>query len=305
MDQVDQADRQRRPEPREIGGIALEAGERGVGVGLALERHASGEALVQDQPERVQIGAPVELAAPNLLGRQVLGRSHHHVVAREIGVGDVETLGDAEVRQQHPPIGRQQDVGRLDVAMDEAGTVGLVERARNRRADVDGELRTEALLTVEQLAEALAVDELHHHGLAAVVLEHVVDGDDVGVVQPGDGDRFAPEPFGDHGIGGEVRLEPLDGDPAVELDVGGDPHLGHPTVTDPPFEVVPLREQLDGRVGDGRRGRGWRSRRGHDRQFTLVVPTAGFWAFATNDGTSCRIAARRVSIRSRAVATTR
>ena len=147
-------------------------------------------------------------------------------------------------------------------------------------ADVDGELRAEALLPVEQLAQTLAVDELHHYGLAAVVLEHVVDGDDVRVIQPGDGDRFAPEPFGDHGIGGEVRLQPLDGDPAVELDVGGDPHLGHPTVTDPPFEVVPLREQLDGRVGDGRRGRRGRGRRGHDRQFTLVVPTAGFWAFA-------------------------
>ena len=144
--------------------------------------------------------------------------------------------------------------------MDEARTVGLVERARHGRTDVDRELRTEALLTVEQLPEALAVDELHHHGLAAIVLEDVVDGDDVRVIQPGDGDGLAPEPFGDHRIGGEVGLEPFDRNPAVELHVGGDPHLGHPTVTDPPFEVVPLREQLDGRVGDGRRGRGWRSR---------------------------------------------
>ena len=131
--------------------------------------------------------------------------------------------------------------------------VGLVERARHGRTDVDRELGAEALLAVEQLAQALAVDELHHDGLAAVVLEHVVDGDDVGMVQPGDGDRLAPEPFGDHRIGGEVRLEPFDGDPAIELDVGGDPHLGHPTVPDPPIEVVSAREQFDGRVGYGRR----------------------------------------------------
>ena len=234
-------------------GIALQAGERGVGVGLAEERHAPGEALVEHEPERVEVGAPVELAAAHLLGRQVLGRAHHHVVAGEIVVGDVEALGDAEVGEQHATVGGDEDVARLDVAVHEAGAVGGVERARHGRADVDRELGPEALLAVEQLAQALAVDELHHDGLAAVVLEHVVDGDDVRVVQPGDGDRLAPEALGDDRIGGEVRLEPLDGDLAVELDVGGQPHLGHPAVPDPPLEVVAAGEQLDGRVGDGRR----------------------------------------------------
>ena len=124
---------------------------------------------------------------------------------------------------------------------------------------MDGELRAKSLLVVEQLAQALAVDELHHHGLAAVVLDRVVNGDDVRMVQPGDGDRLAPESLGDHRIGGEVRLQPLDGDLAIELDVGRQPHLGHAALRDPPLEVVSPGEQVDGRVGNGRRRRGGRS----------------------------------------------
>ena len=256
MDQVDQPDRQRRSQVAEIGGIALEAGERGVGVGLAQERHATGEAFVQHERQRVEVGAPVEPAAPDLLGRQVLGGSHHHVVAGEI----VSAMASPLAMPKSVSSTRPSDVTRmlagLDVAVHEAGTMGLVERRRHRRPDVDGELGAEPLLPVEQLAQALAVDELHHHRLAAVVHEHVVDGDDVGMVQPGDGDRFAPEPFGDDRDRWRGCLEPLDGDPAVELDVGGDPHLGHPAVTDPPIEVVSLASNSTDASGMGAEGEG-------------------------------------------------
>ena len=216
MDQVDEPDRQRRAQAAEVGRVALQAGERGVGVGLAEERHPAGEALVQHEAERVEVGATVEAAAADLLGRQVLGRAHHDVVAGEVVVAGLETLGDAEVGEQHPAVGGDQDVARLDVAVHEPGAVRGVERGGDARADVDRELGAEPLLRVEQLAQALAVDELHHDGLAALVLEHVVDGDDVRVAQPGDGDGLATEPLGDDRVGGEVGLEPLDGDLAVE-----------------------------------------------------------------------------------------
>ena len=174
----------------------MQAGERGVGVGLAEERHASREALVQHEPERVEIGATVELLAADLFGRQVLGRAHHDVVAGEVGVGRLETLGDAEVGEQHATVGRDHDVAGLHVAVDEAGLVGMVERERHAGTDVAGELGAEPLLRVEQLAQALAFDELHDHRLATVLLEDVVHRDDVRMVEAGGGDRLAPEPFG-------------------------------------------------------------------------------------------------------------
>ena len=216
MDELDERRGQRRAEPGEVGRVALEPGERGVGVGLAEERHPSGEALVEHEAERVQVGAAVEPLAADLLGRQVLGRAHHHVVAGQVVAGRVEALGDAEVGEQHPAVGRDQDVAGLDVAVDQAGAVRGVERAGDAGADVHRELGAEPLLLVEQLAQALAVDELHHDGLAAVVVDRVVDGDDVRVVQLGDGDRLATEPLGHDRIGRERRLEQLDARPAVE-----------------------------------------------------------------------------------------
>jgi hypothetical protein len=172
----------------------------------------------------------------------------------------LQTLGDAEVGEQHASVGRDEDVAGLDVAVDEPGTVGLVEGAGDRGADVDRELGAEALLGVEQLAEALAVDELHHDGLATFVDADVVHPDDVGVAEPGDGDRFAAEALGDDRVGGEVGLEPLHRDLAIEVGVGGHPHLCHAPLADAPFEPVPAREQLTrGRVG-------WRDGTGgHDR----------------------------------------
>ncbi len=127
--------------------------------------------------------------------------------------------------------------------MHEPGTVCLVERTGDRGAEVDREFGPEPPLRVEQLPEALAVDELHHDGLATLVHEHVVDRDDVRVGQPGDGDRFAAEAFGDDGIGGEVGLQPLDRDLAIEIGVGRDPHLGHATLADAALQLISVGEQ--------------------------------------------------------------
>ena len=154
--------------------------------------------------------------------------------------------------------------------------VGGVERDGDARADVDRQLGAQPRLHVEQLAQALAVDELHHDGLAALVLEDVVDGDDVRVGQAGDGDGLAAEPLGDDGVGGQARLEPLEGDLAVERDVGGQPHLGHPALGEPPLEPVAPGEHdrlVAARRARARSGRGGRRR--HSAAGTLVAQAAG------------------------------
>ena len=145
--------------------------------------------------------------------------------------------------------------------MDEAGFVGVIERKRDARADVARELRAQPLLGVEQLAQALAFDELHDHGLAAVLFEDVVHGDDVRVVETGRGDRLASESFGDDRVGGQRGLEPLDGHLAIERQVDGEPHLGHAALRELTLQLVSPGDH------GGSRGRG---RWGHDAAGTLV-----------------------------------
>ncbi len=242
MDERHQPAGERWAQLTEVGRITLQSGEGGVRVGLPEERDASGEALVEHQPQRVQVGPPVEALTAYLLRRQVLRRAHHHVVAGEIVIPAVETLGDSEIGEQHPAVGGEEDVARLHVAVDEPGPMGSVERSGDARPDVDRQLGAQPRLDVEDLAQTLAVDQLHHHRLASLVLEGVVDGDDVGVVEPGDGNRLATEPFGDDDVGGERGFEPLHGDPPVESDIGGEPYFRHPALTEPSLETVSIGE---------------------------------------------------------------
>ena len=58
---------------------------------------------------------------------------------------------------------------RIPDVLYEVGTMGGVQCRGNARPDVHRQFRAEPLLLVEQLAQALAVDELHHHRLAAIL----------------------------------------------------------------------------------------------------------------------------------------
>ena len=106
---------------------------------LAGERRPPGHHLVHHDAERVQVAARVGLRALRLLGREVRGGTHHRADLGEVGLGRrVHRPGDAEVGDLHLAVGADQDVRRLDVAVDEAGLVGEAERGRHLARDLGG-----------------------------------------------------------------------------------------------------------------------------------------------------------------------
>ena len=96
----------------------------------------------------------VDRLALDLLGGHVLGRAHHEARLGEVGV--LGRLGDAEVGHLHPPVAGEQDVGRLDVAVDEPGPVGGVERLGDLGGEAGGLPRVDRRRVVEALAQRLA-----------------------------------------------------------------------------------------------------------------------------------------------------
>ena len=112
----------------------------------------------------------------------------------------VERLDEAEVEHLHhvglAAAAVEHDVGRLDVAMDQAQRMGFVQRAADLLQDVNHAalgLRTVAL---DQRLQVDAVEELHRvvehaFGRAAVV----VDRDGVRVVELAGDLHFALEPL--------------------------------------------------------------------------------------------------------------
>jgi hypothetical protein len=100
-------------------------------VAVGGERHASGEHLEQDRAERVDVCAGVELLAADLLRRDVVHRADE---LRRPGVVGAGALGQPEVGQVDVVAGAEEDVGGLDVPMDQSAAVGRIERGRDRTA---------------------------------------------------------------------------------------------------------------------------------------------------------------------------
>ncbi|MEZ5137640.1 MAG: hypothetical protein R2711_02330 [Acidimicrobiales bacterium] len=232
--------------------IAVEAGEGGGRVGLAHEGRLAGEGLVEDDPQRVEVGAPVDGTVLDLFGREVLGGADHGAHGGE--VARFGRLGDAEVGHQDPPVGRQQDVGRLDVAVHQAGGVGGAEGVGHLGADREHGGQPHRAVLVEVGAHGGARHELHHDGLEAVLAAGVVHRDDRGVRQPGGGDRLGPEALDERRVARQVRVEHLHRDPAGEELVERLPHLGHAARRDRPLQPIAAGEQAPGQrvaVGPG------------------------------------------------------
>ena len=120
---------------------AVEAGGGDGEVVVAREGRAPAEHLVQHRAHGVDVGAGVDLAARDLLGRQVLRRPDHAADGGEVGqvvlAAGAGRLGDAEVGHLQLPARGQQHVGRLHVPVDDAGLVRDVERLADRRRDGD------------------------------------------------------------------------------------------------------------------------------------------------------------------------
>src|SRR5580700_2969528 len=91
-------------------------------------------------------------------------------------------LGEAEVENLYRAALGDEDVGRFDVAVDDAFGMSGVEGVGELDADVEQAI--ERKRTAGQfLAEALALQQLHRNkGLASVVFDRV-DGADVGMIQ--------------------------------------------------------------------------------------------------------------------------
>ena len=164
--------------------------------------------LVEDEPERVEVAALVDALARRLLRGHVGERAHDVARARErLVAGEV---GDAEVGQLGRAVGRARAVGdhhvlRLDVAVDDAALVGVLERVGEREPDPQ-HVAVGDLAGGLELRQRAAAHELGDEEARAVLLAGVEDGDDPGVVEAGDGVGLAAGAVVGAAVGGD-RLD--------------------------------------------------------------------------------------------------
>ena len=198
------------------------------------------EQLVEDDAERVDVAAPIDLLAARLLGRHVaeLALEDARLLAEEV------RAGDAEVGDLHDALVREQDVLRRDVAVHDVerhaalvlALVRVVQALRglgdDERRDARRDLRAlAACAAAHELAEVEALDVLHREEQALVaVVRELVDLDDVRVVEARRELRLVDEHRAEAPRRAVRRQDALDDEELVRA-LGaallGEEHLGH------------------------------------------------------------------------------
>ena len=121
--------------------------------------------------------------------------------------------------------------------MDDAGGVRGGQAIGDLRGNVE-ELAGRDGLAGEQRAERLALNEFADNVLLAGLNANVVHGDDVGVVERGNGAGFTLKAGAQLGAGCALLAENLDGDIAVEARVAGAIHLAHAAYSECGLDLI-------------------------------------------------------------------
>src|SRR5262249_21277926 len=132
---------------------------------------------------------------------------------------------------------REEEVMRLDVAMDDAQLLRAAQGLRGLREDRLRLIERDATFAIEAVHEVLAVEELHHDVRQVVVDAVIEDVDDVRALKVKRGlglELEADAPF----FGGALRIHELDGDVAIEVEVSRDPDRAHAARGELPLQAV-------------------------------------------------------------------
>ncbi len=151
-----------------------------------VEGPASGDQLVEHDACREQVRPCIEILAAHLLGRHIRGRStgpcrprssRHRAV-----VSGRQRHGEAKIENLHMIAVSHEDVGWLDIAVHDAPGVRSVERVGNLDPELDHPVACHRP-AADHSREHLALEQLHHNEVTALVLRNLVDSADVRMVQ--------------------------------------------------------------------------------------------------------------------------
>ncbi len=226
--------------------------EEDVGEVQVRERRDAGEELIEDDAQAVDVGSPVEGLPLRLLGGEVGRRAADHPGPRKPGLALFQ--GEAEVDDERVElarlVARQEDVGGLEIAVDEAGLVGGVDGSRDvsHEPQLGGERQR-----LGELAQVLAVDVLHGDERPAGDLPHLVHLADARVGDARLGPGLAQEPVGLLVV---VSMQELERHVAAEGGVESQEHRAHAAAAEQALDPVagPVGEEavLRGKGGLGK-----------------------------------------------------
>src|SRR6185295_1497102 len=107
-----------------------------------------------------------------------------------------EPLGQAKVRDARLIAGVHQDVGGLEIAVQDALPMRVVDGFRNE-LDVTRRFRGRQRAVPHESGEVLSLDVIHREIMLTLMDAYVVNGDDVRVLEKGGSRNLASKPLND------------------------------------------------------------------------------------------------------------
>jgi len=127
--------------------------------------------LVQDETQRVVVGASIGVSISKLLGRGVENRTDEAACARKTHRFALQSR-EAEVHHLDDVVAGDQHVRRLQIAVNDPDRVNRGQPVRDLSADVSAEVLGNTLEVLEEVAERLSLDVLHDDEVAALLVDH-------------------------------------------------------------------------------------------------------------------------------------
>ena len=159
-----------------------------------------------------------------------------------VGAGLRGVFGEAEVENFCLAARSDEDIRGLDIAMNDAAGMSGVERIGNLNREIE-ERGKRNRAAADSFAERLAFEQLHDEKWAAIRFAYVEERADAGMIQRGDGARFALKAFERGGIVSEFAGEKFQRDEAAETNIFGAEDLAHAAAAER-FDDAIMRECL-------------------------------------------------------------
>jgi hypothetical protein len=225
--------------------------------------------LVEHNAQGVDVAAGCGGDIGEELRRHVPRRAPHGALIHGVfGDDRIRELRHAEVEQLHLALGGEEDVGGLDVPVQNALAMGRREPARQSHAEAQDAPPRQGQ---GQLGQALSAQVLGDEIGVVRHLAHAEHGDDVGVLQPGDGACLDLEVRAS--LGGVLgRGDELHRDLPIQRSIMRQVHYAHGT----PAELAHQAELIELGGGHPARGNGYGGQR-HGRprvRWTAATPGA-------------------------------
>ncbi len=184
-----------------------------------LEWRTAGQHFVEDRAQRIDVGGRPDILgmSARLFGGHVAGRAHD---LAQLGLTAVrfEPLGQAEIGDLGDAILGEQNVGGLQIAVDDSGVVGELDGPGERDQELGG--RAAGLgRTCEPVIERAPLEQLEGNEGCAGGFADLEDLNDVGMTQPGDRLGLDEEPGLSFGATGPVPADHLHGNQAIQSEL--------------------------------------------------------------------------------------